>query len=51
VESHDASHPPAVRAVDDAGEKLGVKLVLVPVRTAEDFEGAFATMVREVAGG
>jgi putative ABC transport system substrate-binding protein len=45
------SHPPAVRAVEDAGEKLAVKLVLVPVRTAEDFDAAFATMVREGAGG
>ena len=45
------SHVPAVRAVEGAGEKLGVKLVLVPVRAAEDFEGAFATMVREQAGG
>jgi putative tryptophan/tyrosine transport system substrate-binding protein len=45
------SHPPAVRAVEEAGEKLGVKLVLVPVRTAEDFDGAFATMLREGSGG
>jgi putative ABC transport system substrate-binding protein len=45
------SHPPAVRAAEDAGEKLGVKLVLVPARTADDFDGAFATMLREGAGG
>jgi len=44
------SHAPAVRAVEDIGEKLGVKLVLMPVRTPEDFDAAFATMVREGAG-
>jgi putative ABC transport system substrate-binding protein len=44
------SHVPAVRAVEGAGEKLGVKLVLVPVRAVEDLEGAFATIVREQAG-
>jgi putative ABC transport system substrate-binding protein len=44
------SHVPAVRAVEDAGEKLGVKLFLVAVRTAEDFDAAFATMVREGVG-
>jgi putative ABC transport system substrate-binding protein len=45
------SHAPAMRAVEDAGEKLGVQLVLLPARTAEDFDGAFATMLREGAGG
>jgi putative tryptophan/tyrosine transport system substrate-binding protein len=44
------SHVPAVRAVEDAGEKLRVNLVLVPVRAAEDFDTAFATMVREGVG-
>ena len=45
------SHPPALQAVKAAGEKLGVQLLMVPVRTVEDFEGAFATMTRERAGG
>jgi putative ABC transport system substrate-binding protein len=45
------SHTPAVQAVKEAGEKLGVKLVLVPAQTVEDFEGAFATMTRERVGG
>jgi len=45
------SHLPAVQAVEDAGKKLGVKLVLVPAQTVEDFEGAFATMTRERVGG
>src|ERR1700704_2334152 len=34
-----------------AGEKLGVQLVMLPVRTVEDFEGAFSTMSREHVGG
>jgi putative ABC transport system substrate-binding protein len=45
------SHVPAVRAVEDAGEKLKVKLVLVAARAAEDLDGALATMVREGVGG
>ena len=45
------SHAPAVRAIEGAGEKLRVRLVLVDVQAAEDFEGAFATMAREGAGG
>jgi putative tryptophan/tyrosine transport system substrate-binding protein len=45
------SHTPAVQAVKEAGEKLGVKLVLVPAQTVEDFEEAFATMTRERVGG
>src|SRR5262249_49230370 len=36
------SHAPAVRAIEGAGEKLRVQLVLVDVQAAEDFEGAFA---------
>jgi putative tryptophan/tyrosine transport system substrate-binding protein len=45
------SHRPAVQAVETAGEKLGVQLVMMPVRTVEDFEGAFSTMSREHVGG
>jgi putative ABC transport system substrate-binding protein len=45
------SHPPALQAVEAASEKLGVQLLMVPVRTVEDFEGAFATMTRERARG
>jgi len=44
------SHRPAVQAVETAGEKLGVQLVMVPARTVEDFEGAFSTMSREQVG-
>jgi putative tryptophan/tyrosine transport system substrate-binding protein len=45
------SHTPAVRAVEDAAKKLGVKLILVPVRVAGDFDAAFGTMVQEGAAG
>ena len=44
------SHPPAVQAVKDAGEKLGVELRMVPARTAEDFDGALASMAAERVG-
>ena len=45
------SHRPALQAVETAGEKLGVQLLMVPARTVEDFDGAFATMSRERVGG
>ena len=41
------SHRPALQAVKAAGEKLGVQLHMVSVHTAEDLDGAFATMARE----
>jgi ABC-type uncharacterized transport system substrate-binding protein len=40
---------PALRAVNAAGEKLGVELLAVPARTIEDFGGAFSEMTRENA--
>ena len=45
------SHPPAVHAVEAAGEKLGVALHMVPMRTVDDFDPAFETMTREHLGG
>ncbi len=45
------SHPPALKAVEAAGEKLGVQLLIVPARTVEEFDGAFSTMTREHVGG
>jgi putative tryptophan/tyrosine transport system substrate-binding protein len=45
------SHRPAVQAVETAGKTLGVQLVMVPMRTVEDFEGAFSTISREHVGG
>jgi putative tryptophan/tyrosine transport system substrate-binding protein len=44
------SHLPALRALKGAGEKLGVALQMVPARTAEDFDGALASMVAERVG-
>jgi putative ABC transport system substrate-binding protein len=40
-----------LQAVEAAGEKLGVALVVVPARTVEDFDAALTTMTRERAGG
>ena len=45
------SHRPAAQAVETAGERLGAQLIMVPLRTVEDFEGAFSTMSREHVGG
>jgi putative tryptophan/tyrosine transport system substrate-binding protein len=45
------SHRPALQAIETAGQKLGVQLHMAPVRTAEDFDGAFAMMSRERVGG
>jgi putative ABC transport system substrate-binding protein len=45
------SHAPVVQAVEGAGAKLGVALHPVPVHTVEEFDGAFATLVREGVGG
>jgi putative ABC transport system substrate-binding protein len=45
------SHRPALQALETAGQTLGVQLQLVPVRTAEDYDGAFAMMARERVGG
>jgi putative ABC transport system substrate-binding protein len=44
------SHRPALEAMETAGQKLGVPLRLVPMRTAEDFDEAFAMMARERVG-
>ena len=45
------SHRPVLQAVKAAGEKLGVQLHMVSVQTAEDLDGAFATMARERVRG
>jgi putative ABC transport system substrate-binding protein len=44
------SHRPALQAIETAGQKLGVQLRLLPARTAEDFDEAFAMMARERFG-
>jgi ABC-type uncharacterized transport system substrate-binding protein len=38
------SHRPALQALEAAGEKLGVRLQLVPTRTVDDFDDAFVAM-------
>lgn len=45
------SHRPALQAAEAAGRKLGVEVYQIPVRSAEDFDRAFATMVRERVDG
>jgi putative ABC transport system substrate-binding protein len=45
------SHVPALKAIETAGDKLGLQLVMAPSRTAEDFNGAFVAMKREHANG
>jgi putative tryptophan/tyrosine transport system substrate-binding protein len=44
------SHRPAVLAMETAGERLGAKLVMVPVKAVEDYESAFSTMSGERVG-
>ena len=45
------SHPPALQAVEAAGQKLKVAVQRVPVATADNFEAAFASMTRERVDG
>jgi len=51
VTSTAPSHVPALHAVEAAAQKLGVQVLTVPVRTAEDLDRAFATMARERVHG
>lgn len=44
------SHAPAVKAVEAAGQRLGLQLVMVPAQTVDDFDRAFALMTRERVG-
>ena len=44
------SHPRALKAVEAAGETLRVQIHAMPVRTVEDFDGAFATMTQQRVG-
>jgi putative tryptophan/tyrosine transport system substrate-binding protein len=45
------SHVPTLRAVEAAGQRLALQAHLQPVRTAEDFDGAFAAMARQRVDG
>ena len=51
MESRHPSHIPALKSVEAGAEKLGVELRMVPARTFEDFDGAYATMTQEHCGG
>jgi putative tryptophan/tyrosine transport system substrate-binding protein len=42
-----ASHALALQEVEAARERLRIQVHTVPARTAQDFDGAFATMARE----
>src|SRR5258708_7809218 len=45
------SQVPGMQSVEAAGKRLGLELHLAPAATAEDFDGAFASMARENIGG
>jgi putative tryptophan/tyrosine transport system substrate-binding protein len=45
------SHIPALKSVEAGAEKLGVEVRMVPARTVEDFDGAYATMTQAHVGG
>jgi putative ABC transport system substrate-binding protein len=45
------SHGPGLRAVEVMGQALELRLQAVPVRSAAEFDSAFATIIRERAGG
>jgi putative ABC transport system substrate-binding protein len=45
------SHGPAVKAVRDAGERLGLELVFQPAPTAAAFDDAFTIFVQQSADG
>jgi len=41
------SHPPALKAVESAAQLLGVRVVMVPAKSADELPAAFAKMTRE----
>jgi putative ABC transport system substrate-binding protein len=45
------SYRPAIQALEVAGAKLRVHFIMAPLRTSQDFDGAFALMKREQVGG
>src|ERR1700751_4351397 len=46
-----STHTVEDKAIKVAGEKLGVQLNMVPVRTVEDFEGVFSEMTQKRVDG
>jgi putative ABC transport system substrate-binding protein len=45
------SHAPALKEIEAAGEKLGVQLLITPLRTVDEFDRAFSTMIQRKVGG
>ena len=45
------SHGPGLKAIEAVGPSLGLQIQSVPVRSAKEYEGAFAAMGREHANG
>ncbi len=45
------SHLPALTTIEAVGTKVGFQLLMVPVSTAEEVDGAFAKMIRERVSG
>jgi putative tryptophan/tyrosine transport system substrate-binding protein len=45
------SHPKVVKAIEAAAGSLGVGLLMTPIQTVADFDGAFSTMAAERADG
>jgi len=45
------SHAPALKAIDVAGVKLGIHVIKMALRSAEDLDSAFSTMTRERVDG
>lgn len=45
------SHPRALKAIEAAGEKLGVELRIAAAQTLDDFDGAFSMMTQDTVGG
>jgi putative tryptophan/tyrosine transport system substrate-binding protein len=44
------SHRPALKAVEDTGRAMGLRLQPLAVRSAAEFDGAFSAIVQEHAG-
>jgi ABC-type uncharacterized transport system substrate-binding protein len=45
------SHAPALKEVEAAGEKLGIQLLVTPLRAAEEFDRTLAAMTQRKVGG
>ena len=45
------SHRPGLKAVEDAGRRLGLRIQAVAVRSAAEYEGAFSSIAQERADG